>query len=615
MTAAATFDIKANDRTKAAFESVNKQLKQLGTDVLKYTSVAGAALTGLSVLSARNAKEMTAYARAIGVSTSELSAWGHASETVSISQEKLNDILKDTSEKIGDAYANKGGEAVEILERLNLNAKDMAALSPDQQLLKIAGALDQVGTQSEKVLILESLASDASLLIPLLENNAEKLKELTSEAHAMGVSLNDIDAARIEEGNKAWSKMLSIIEGIGNKIASKFSPYIVEIAERFGIAAKESNGFVDVVENGMQTATMSVAYLGDVIHGLEVVWKGVEVIFKGFAAGLYDTLDALQEQILGVINLVPGVDIKPIEMLGAITREANKEFENSKIVLEELVSQPMPSEAIEEFFNNVDERATASAEKLAKVISPNNASDDDVGDAEFDNEAELERLLEKYESEYVLLEEKYANEQLLLDQAYLAEEVSKEKHEQTMAAIGKKYAKQRQKLEKIETKQRLAAFQGMFGNLSLLMESNNKRMFEIGKAAAIADTVISTYSSAQKAYDSMAGIPYVGPFLGAAAAIAAVSVGMQRVNAIRSTSFGSTSAGGGGGGGGFTGSGSIGGAPVNNSLPPPPQDPPEAANPAQTETVIIQGVDPDKMFSGQQMRDLAERLNENVSFA
>ena len=64
-----------------------------------------------------------------------------------------------------------------------------------------------------------------------------------------------------------------------------------------------------------------------------------------------------------------------------------------------------------------------------------------------------------------------------------------------------------------------------------------------GKAAAAAAATISTFSSATKAYDSMAAIPIVGPALGAVAAGAAVVAGMANVKKILSTK---TPAGGGG---------------------------------------------------------------------
>ena len=199
----ATFDINANDKTQKAFKNVTSRLKSLSADAAKtfagLSAVTATALTGLAISSARNAKEMTAYANSVGVSTRELSAWGFAAKTVSVSQEKLNDVFRDTSDKIGDVFLTGGGAALDVLERLNLNAADMVKLAPDQQLLKIAKGLDQVGTQAEKVFLLEGLASDASMLLPLLDNNAEKLKVLRNEAIASGAALGDMDAAKIKE--------------------------------------------------------------------------------------------------------------------------------------------------------------------------------------------------------------------------------------------------------------------------------------------------------------------------------------------------------------------------------------------------------------------------------
>ncbi|MFQ5428046.1 MAG: hypothetical protein ACE5EZ_03600 [Thermodesulfobacteriota bacterium] len=75
-------------------------------------------------------------------------------------------------------------------------------------------------------------------------------------------------------------------------------------------------------------------------------------------------------------------------------------------------------------------------------------------------------------------------------------------------------------------------------NLLVATGSSNRSMFEIMKAAAISQTVIDTYSSAQAAYKSLAGIPVVGPGLAVAAAASAIAAGLARVAQIRSTPFG-----------------------------------------------------------------------------
>ena len=68
-------------------------------------------------------------------------------------------------------------------------------------------------------------------------------------------------------------------------------------------------------------------------------------------------------------------------------------------------------------------------------------------------------------------------------------------------------------------------------------EKQARKMFEVGKALAISEAVISTYQGAQESFTSLASIPYVGPALGIAAAAAAVTAGMLRIQSIASQKF------------------------------------------------------------------------------
>ena len=78
-----------------------------------------------------------------------------------------------------------------------------------------------------------------------------------------------------------------------------------------------------------------------------------------------------------------------------------------------------------------------------------------------------------------------------------------------------------------------------------------------GKAAAVAAATIETYQSAVSSYNSLSGIPIVGPALGAVAAGVAVASGIMNVKKILSVK---TPGGGGGGGAG----------PVASAVPTPP---------------------------------------------
>ena len=83
-----------------------------------------------------------------------------------------------------------------------------------------------------------------------------------------------------------------------------------------------------------------------------------------------------------------------------------------------------------------------------------------------------------------------------------------------------------------------------------------------GKAAAIASATISTFESANSSYKSLAGIPVIGPALGAAAAGAAIVSGMAQVKAITKTKIPTI--------GGKTPPSTGGGPPPAAALPQPP---------------------------------------------
>ena len=63
--------------------------------------------------------------------------------------------------------------------------------------------------------------------------------------------------------------------------------------------------------------------------------------------------------------------------------------------------------------------------------------------------------------------------------------------------------------------------------------AQSQKAFKLKKAMMIAETTMSTYQMAVNAYNAMAGIPYIGPVLGAIAAAGAITFGIGQVNTIR----------------------------------------------------------------------------------
>jgi hypothetical protein len=102
------------------------------------------------------------------------------------------------------------------------------------------------------------------------------------------------------------------------------------------------------------------------------------------------------------------------------------------------------------------------------------------------------------------------------------------------------YAKEETKLTELTTNQKLNLAADALGNLAKIAGEQSK----VGKAAAIAQATISTFLGAQEAFTSLAGIPVVGPALGALAAGAAIVSGIATVKQITATKTPGGSSGG-----------------------------------------------------------------------
>jgi lambda family phage tail tape measure protein len=109
-------------------------------------------------------------------------------------------------------------------------------------------------------------------------------------------------------------------------------------------------------------------------------------------------------------------------------------------------------------------------------------------------------------------------------------------------------AKAIEEIEKIKQESKVQLASQAFG----LMADILGRETAAGKAAAIAQATIDTYASAVSSYNSLSGIPIVGPALGAVAAGLAVVAGLLNVKKIATTKTPNTQ---GFASGGYTGTG------------------------------------------------------------
>lgn len=220
------------------------------------------------------------------------------------------------------------------------------------------------------------------------------------------------------------------------------------------------------------------------------------------------------------------------------------------------------------------------------------------------------------------LEQEYWNNKMLLnsENAILAEEMTaeaentrfenfkaaldeelftQEAHNALMLKAEKDHAKRLSKIESKSKKERVMSTKEMLGLMAGMMNSGNKTLFEIGKAAAVSSALIDAKTSIVSAYKG--GLAYSGGNIavGAAWATAAGVAQAANVASIYSQSYG---------GGGSPTSYSGGVPSVNTTQTPQVSQQTAQAAPAQQVNITLVG----DTQSTTSIRELMEEINEQL---
>lgn len=183
-------------------------------------------------------------------------------------------------------------------------------------------------------------------------------------------------------------------------------------------------------------------------------------------------------------------------------------------------------------------------EKLNKQLEKSNQLRQRWVEIEAENERARARQAEGLINQLLTTEEmasKIREERLDALKAFNAKELEElGGHAEAKRRIEEDYQKAVSTIQKTEYGTRNQLLIQSFGDIASLMNTENRKLFEIGKVAAIAQATITGYEAAQASYKW--GAYLGGPVGGAAAAAASlVATGVQISN-IASTQFGSKSA-------------------------------------------------------------------------
>jgi len=634
-----------------AVESFNvkagRSLTNAAASVAKYGAAAAAAAAvavgALVKSSIDNADALSKMSKIVGISTEKLSALQYAAGLSGVENENLSASLIKLAKNSRDAYLGVGS-AKDAFIALGISVKDSAGnlLSNDQIFAQVVDKFSKMPDGIGKTaLAMDIFGKSGATLIPLLNEGSSGLSKLSEEAGRLGVIIGSEAAAQAEIFNDNLDKMKAALSGVGNKIATETLPALNEFTGIIN-SPETQQGLASLATGVVKIGVAAAGALAEFISFSKFIGEELARTVHGAAdddiSGLTDRLIQLQAQT-DPKNFADWMSNSNMgDMLtgkGKLLQEIEEVKKKIQAAYASAEGIPAPKkDAQQPTVTPVTEEDVATKAMLdAKLAEEKIKRDERLAVVNAKIEAErmtlaqkdLDFALGKEAKEIAIAERTQQRQQQELDYIkarYMTKEQAEIDHNDIMATIGEEFdaskfeteAQWRSVKEQAEaehlarmTEMNRTAYDGIAGIIeqkwgkgaattatafkSILgtMATGSRKAFEISKAWAIGDALVSTYQGIAK-----------GVALGYPAAIPAVAMaaatGFAQVSAIRSQKFG------GGGGAAASGNGTAGVAPNPIGVGG------NTGGGSSSSTLTVAPINPNSIFSGSAMVGFGQQI-------
>lgn len=186
----------------------------------------GVAFTGMIRGSIDAANRLNDLSDRLGVSVEGMSRLEYAAKKTGVEQRALATGMQRMTRRISEA-AQGTGAAVGALDELGLSAEELNRLSPEDQFMRLADALEAVPNQADKVRLgMKLLDSEGVALLQTMKGGSDAIRQLGEESDKTGNTITSKFAAKATQANAAIIKMKGSAQGLTNELAVSLAPAI-----------------------------------------------------------------------------------------------------------------------------------------------------------------------------------------------------------------------------------------------------------------------------------------------------------------------------------------------------------------------------------------------------
>ena len=589
-------------------------LAKIGIAAAAAGAALGVALTkqGLSAADA-----LAKLSRSMDATADGLQAMQIAADRSGVSAGALASSAQNLNRELAAAAREGSGPAAEALERLGLNARELADMDVDQRMATLSDRMYELGLSAGQAQdVMRDLGIRSREMALLMVGGGDAIRQARKDVDDFGLSLTAVDAANIERANDAMADVRRVVDVVQQRLAAALAPVLEMLSNKFLGLSRESGGFRDAIDRGVRAGIVGFANLANAVEvvrrAVQIHSESVKFLFNAYVAGAGQTAEALVTKVLATINmLIEGANrfssligvsfqtIEPPAFLAEIQNQtANAEdrmFEATGRI-RELLTTPLPKQGIIQAYDDAVAAANASSQAQIDAAA---ARDEMLAQMEEERGVVLdEKEIERQEKEKAAMQARLE----ALNQTLMTElELERYQHAQRISELmefhdagltsEEQYLSQLEKLQE-KHEQAVSKIQGKGGKDQIKQgEQTMQSIFESTKVGALATALMKAKEAITSAYaygNSIGGPPVGAAFAGVAGAFQASQIAGMRSQSL-SSGGGTPMAGGGGG-----------------SMAAMQQAAPQQAAPQQM--LQVSGVSLTDMFSGQVVRELASKL-------
>lgn len=205
----------------------------------------------------------------IGASTEALSEYQLVAKLSGVEFNQLATAWQRQTRRIAQA-AEGTGEAQAALESLNLSAKDLSQLAPEQQFEHIARAMQGVASEAERVALAQKVwDSEGVRLLQIVNQGTDAIEAMRQQARDLGLSISGETASAMAGFNDQIDTLSFAAQGVSQTMLAELVPSLSATLQSLNAFIADAGGAEEVLGDlATIGGTLASVYAGRVAASL-----------------------------------------------------------------------------------------------------------------------------------------------------------------------------------------------------------------------------------------------------------------------------------------------------------------------------------------------------------